>query len=131
VVASKIYTFAPTIPAGTQIATPVTVPLTFPVYQVDRIEIKVPHGPNGTVGFAITMGGENVLPYQGKTWFVEDDADLAWDLDDLPTSGAWALTGYNLGLYPHTIYLRFLVETVPVPYQAPTIIPTASLTSDS
>lgn len=129
--ASKVYQFAPTIPAGTPIATPVVIPLAFPVYQVDRIEIKVPSGWNGLVGFAITMGGEFVIPYVPGTWIIASGDDLSWDLDGLPDSGAWQLTGYNLGNYNHTAYVRFLVEPAPDPSPSTLIIPTSSLTSDS
>lgn len=127
--ASKIYQFAPTIPPATPIAAPYIAPLTFPVYQVDRIEVKIPHGGNGNVGWAITMGGEFVIPYIPNTWIIGDDDDLTWDLDDLPSSGAWQFTAYNLGIWSHAIYLRFLVEPVPNPSPSALIIPSGSLTS--
>lgn len=127
--AIKTYTFQPTIPAGTPLVSPVTLAMQFPIYQVDRIEIKVPHGPNGNMGFYIALSGTQVIPYVPGNWLVLDDDNLSWDFSDLPNSGAWELVGYNTGFYPHTVYVRFFVEPVP-PVQSSSagIIPSSLIT---
>ncbi len=127
---SKVYAFAPTLQPGGLLAQPVTINIPIPPYQMDRIEAKIPAGHNGAVGWSLTMGGQLVIPYVPGTYIVGNNDDLAWDLDGLPNSGAWQFTGYNIGQWPHTVYLRFLVEPVPVPAATTLIIPTSALTSD-
>lgn len=127
--AIKTYTFQPTIPAGTPLVSPVTLAMQFPIYQVDRIEIKVPHGPNGNMGFYIALSGTQVIPYVPGNWLILDDDNLSWDFSDLPNSGAWELVGYNTGFYPHTVYVRFFVEPVPpIQSSSAAIIPSSLIT---
>jgi hypothetical protein len=126
VTATTVYTFDPTIPAGTPVATPYTAQLTFPVYQVDRIEVKVPAGWNGQVGFQLASMGQQVIPYQAGQWIVASGDDLAWDLAGQMTSGAWELIAYNLGIWTHTPYIRFLVEPVPAA-TAPAVTPSVAV----
>jgi len=118
-VASEVYTFQATIPAGTAQATPFRQSLTIPVRKVDTLEIVVPPGPSGQMGFAITMGGVNVLPLQSGQYIVTDDQKITWPIENLPTSGAWQLTGYNTDVWPHTVYLWFLVDQVSMPGTQP------------
>jgi hypothetical protein len=109
-VAREVRVFQVTIPAGTAIATPFRQSITFPVRQVDTLEIIVPPGPSGQMGFAVTMGGVNVLPTVPGTWVITDDETIRWPLDGLPSSGAWQVSGYNLGAFDHTVYMRWLVD---------------------
>jgi len=114
-VAREVWSFQVTIPAGTAQATPVRVQTTLPVRKVDTLEIVVPPGPAGVMGFAISMGGINVIPIQVGTFIVTDDERINWPLSNLPDSGAWQVTGYNTGDFPHTIYLRWLADVVDTP----------------
>ena len=53
--------------------------------------------------------GALVLPQNGL-WIIADDEVATWELDELPTAGAWEFQGYNTGSYDHTVYLTFLVN---------------------
>ena len=108
--AREIQAFAVTIPAGTAQASPQVSDLAMPPRLVERIEVRVPPGPRGQLGFQIGMAGRQLLPYNAGQYVVTDDEALSWDLYDLPSSGAWQVIAYNTGAYPHTLYLRFLVE---------------------
>jgi len=112
-VASEVYSFQVTIPAGTAITAPFRQSLTIPVRKIDTLEIVVPPGPSGLMGFAITMGGINVMPIQSGQYIVTDDQKITWPIDNLPTSGAWQLSGYNTDVWPHSVYIWFLVDQVP------------------
>lgn len=112
--ASRIETFDVTIPAATAIATPQSTALPFNEGVVQRLEIRVPPGPSGLMGFRITHSGEVVIPNNRDNWIITDDEKIPWDLDDYPVGSAWGITAYNTDIYPHTVYLRFLViETKP------------------
>lgn len=113
--ASEVYSFQVTVPAGTAQNAPFRQSLTLPVRKVDTLEIVVPPGPSGQMGFAITMGGINVMPIQSGQYIVTDDQKISWPITDLPTSGAWQLTGYNTDVWPHSVYLWFLVDQVDRP----------------
>lgn len=102
--------FAVTIPAGTALATPVTTKITFPARQVLAISWRVPPGPSGKMGWALTSAGAPVIPIQPATYIVTDDQADTWELDGFLDSGNWAVTGYNTGVYPHTVYLTFALD---------------------
>ncbi len=115
--ATLVQRFSPTIPAGTQLETPYVEPLYVqPNMEVSAIRWEVPPGPLGLMGWLLTMGGEPVLPTNGA-WMVADDERDTWQLQGMPESGAWQLTGYNLGDFDHTVYFVFLLDPLPQPTQ--------------
>jgi hypothetical protein len=107
--ASRIETFDVVVPGQTAIATPQTTALDFDMGVVQRIEILIPPGPSGLVGFRIMHSGRSVIPYDTSKWVVADDEVIKWDTENYPVGSAWALQAYNLDAYDHTLYLRFLV----------------------
>lgn len=112
--AIEVYAFAVTVPAGTPQSALFRQSITMPVRKVDVIEWRVPPGPSGLMGFAVTMGGVTVLPTKPNTFIVADDEHAEWSLTGLPDSGAWQVSGYNTGVFDHTVYLRWLVDVVTV-----------------
>lgn len=110
---TTIYPFQVTVPKGTQKTNLQYTDLTLPVAQVDIIDIRVPHGPLGTLGIALAMGGQQVIPFTSGTYLILDNDRIEWSLEDLPTSGAWQLVAYNTGQWDHTVYLRFHVSPPP------------------
>lgn len=119
--ADEAWEFAVTIPAGTPKATPLVTPTVFPQRRVDEIRWLVPPGPSGLAGWRITMGGVQVIPANPGAWIVRDGHYAGHQLDRLPTSGGWDVTGYNTGKYPHTLYVTFLVALLVRPL--PVIVP--------
>ena len=105
--AAEIRSFAPSVPAGTLATAPVSLPLTMPDRIVQRIRIRVPPGPRGLMGFALTVSGGVIIPWGPAQWIIADDEIMEWDLTDYPTTGAWALLAYNTGQVAHTVYLQF------------------------
>lgn len=107
--AVQVLEYAVTTPAGTLSTGPQVTSLGFPPAQVDRIEVRVPPGPAGVLGFRIGSGGVQIIPYNDGGWVVTDDEVIGWDLTDQIESGAWQLISYNTGSLPHTVYVRFLL----------------------
>jgi hypothetical protein len=105
--ADEIHQFAFSIPAGTPIATPVTQNLTMPPRTVVQINVKVPPGPHGLMGFKVGAAGIAVIPAIAGSWIVTDNEPIVWPLSNYINSGAWQVFGYNLGRYAHTVYLTF------------------------
>jgi len=124
----EIRAFECIIPAGTPKATPVSFPLAMPARIVDQIDLRIPPGPNGVMGFQITSGGAQIIPYNAGAFIVASDERIPWPLTNQISSGAWQLMGYNTGQYPHTVYVKFLLSLVASSNQSDlTPIPAADL----
>lgn len=113
--AARVEAPAVTIAAGTAIATPQTTLMPWTDGIVERIEVRVPPGPSGLVGFRILHSGQQVIPFRSTDWIITDDETLPWDVENFPTGGKWAVRAYNLDLYPHTLYFRFLIRELASP----------------
>jgi hypothetical protein len=108
--ADRIEWFAVTIPANTPVATPVTLPLVFQQGSVTEIDVKVPPGPSGNVGFFIGAGGSQYVPRTAGSYIMPNDDFFTWPMENAINSGSWSLTGYNTDIYPHTIQVGFQVN---------------------
>ncbi len=108
--AREVRNYAVTVPAGTAQATPQVTALAMPARIVRRVRVRIPPGPFGVVGFALSMSGQRIVPWGDQQWFVGNDEALSWDLEGMPTSGAWQLQAYNTGNYAHTLYLTFELD---------------------
>lgn len=108
--AVEIRRFAFTIPAGTTQAAPITQDLAMPARAISQINVRVPPGPNGYMGFAVSMAGQAIIPANANSWVVTSDERIPWPLTNYPDSGAWQVKGYNTGTFPHTVYLEFLCD---------------------
>lgn len=122
--AEEIHQFDCVITHGTAKSSPLTIPMALPLYQVDSIDVQVPPGPAGLMGFYLELGTQQWIPWERGTWIVWDDHIATWALDDSPSSETWALVGYNTGAYDHTVTVRFHLNavatpTAPLPLEAP------------
>jgi hypothetical protein len=109
---TELRTYAVTIPAGTLSSAPQTTDLAMPARIVTSVRVRVPPGPRGSVGFALALAGQHVVPWGNAAWIIADDETMDWPMTNAPTSGAWQFIGYNTGLLDHTIYLQFSLEPV-------------------
>lgn len=126
---SEIRTRTVTIPAGTPITAPVTTDISFPPRIVTAIYWKVPPGPSGLMGWALTIAGNPVIPRDGGTYIIADGESDTWQLEDYPDQGIWQVTGYNTDIYPHSIYLTFLLDQLTQGLALPQQIPNSALSS--
>ena len=118
--------FTVTVPAGTTIAAPQVTDLAMPPRVVARIDILVPPGPNGLVGFALAMADQPIIPYNAGEWIVSNDERITLPLDGFPDSGAWQLLAYNLGQYDHTLRFTFELHLTGAGPDAGAAVPLAS-----
>lgn len=119
--ATRIETPTLVVPAGTPIAAPVQVALYARRAEIQEIEIFVPPGPSGLVGFSFWHSSEQVIPAIKGTWVVTDDETVRWPLAGYSVQPNWTMRAYNLDIYPHTLYVRVLLDdtqqVVPQPIQ--------------
>lgn len=112
--AVEIRRFTFTIPAGTLKTALKTQVVTFPPRVVTQINIRVPPGPAGQMGFSIGSSGNPVIPIDPGTFVVTDNERIEWPLERFWDSGSWEFFGYNLGQYDHSVYIEFLCDLVPI-----------------
>lgn len=105
--------------------------LDMPVRTVLSIRVRVPSGPLSAMGFQLGMAGTPIIPLNDNTYVVADNEVFQWDNQDWPNSGAWQVFMYNIGQYPHTIYLYYTVEfpDVPTAQLSSVLLPAESLGS--
>jgi hypothetical protein len=111
--AERIEAHQVTVPPGTAIAAPQTTALPMNPAVTRRIEIVIPPGPSGLVGFRLAHSGQVIIPFTATNWIVADSEKLDWPVDGYPTGDRWTLVAYNLDIYSHTIYLRWHVDEIP------------------
>lgn len=126
---AEIRSFTVTTPVSVTKAVPLVTNLSMPARVVRSIEIRIPPGPNGELGFAIGMAKQAIIPFNAGEWIVTSDEVVTWTFDTGLDSGAWQCFTYNTGNYPHTIQIRFYVDLPPVKGGAAgvTLLPNADL----
>lgn len=108
--AQEIREFAVLVPKGTPKSAPLVTPIGFPERIVTSVSWRVPPGPSGLMGWALTSAGTPVIPIQPNTFVVTDNQADTWQLEGYLDSGNWQVTAYNTGIYDHTVYLTFLLD---------------------
>lgn len=108
--AQEIREFAVRVPAGTGKAAPLVTDVGFPERIVTGVGWRVPPGPSGLMGWALTSAGAPVIPIQPGTYIVTDNQSGTWELGGYLDSGNWQVTAYNTGTYDHTVYLTFELD---------------------
>lgn len=111
--ADEIRVYSVNVPNGTPTSAPITADVSFPPRVVRQIQIRVPPGANGELGFAIANSGIAVIPINPGGWLIAND-----ELVDLPIAsehdnGSWQVIAYNTGNYPHTLSVRFFLDLLP------------------
>lgn len=110
--AQRVIPLTCVVPANTPANTPVSFPLSFPAADIERIDVRIPPGPNGLVGFSINNGGGNFIPEGDGNWIIGNDDYIQWPLSDAPNNGNWEIVAYNTDVLSHTLYLYFNINNL-------------------
>lgn len=124
--AYRILPFVATIPAGTPETGPVTVDLDLDNWVTEALDLEVPPGPTGLMGFQVYNNGVAWIPYGTGEWLVWDDVKERYQLSAQPDASGWQVVGYNTGTYDHAVILRFHVNPV-VNAQTVPMVPTVTI----
>lgn len=127
--AQRIETPVVTVAAGTLSTAPVDTNLTWLQGIVERIEVIVPPGPSGLVGFAIGHSRQPIIPFSSGQWIIADDEHFDWPIENYPTGAKWFVRAYNTDIYAHSLYLivhlrefgRTTIPTVDIVPIVPTV----------
>lgn len=120
--AERVESFEVVTAAGVPTSAPVTTTLSMLDGELERLEIIIPPGPSGLVGFRVRHSGQVVIPFSGGGWIISDDEKISWPLSGFPTGNKWSIQSYNTDIYPHTLEFRFHLNELggPLPlYPAP------------
>ena len=110
--AAEIHGFTAVIPANTSKTALAVVKLPLGLYDIESIDLEVPPGPSGLMGFYLALSGQQWIPWESGEFLVWDDREKSWPLNNQPTSYGWEVHGYNLDTYDHDVIVRFHVNIV-------------------
>lgn len=116
--AERVLKHTTTIPAGTPVDDPWTEDLGFDDWVVERIDLIVPPGPWGTMGFYLANNSQPWVPRSAGEWLVFDDHKLEVTPTGYPIGTGWQIVGYNLGRYDHDVIALFHVNPISTPGQS-------------
>ena len=108
--ATRIEAFTVTIPANTAQNSPVNIQVSFNQGQVTEIDIDIPAGSAGLMGFQLAYGDQPIIPHSPSEYIVRDNTSFRWPLSTFPDGSFWAVIGYNTDIYDHDINLIFLID---------------------
>lgn len=106
---SEIRQYTLTLPPGTPQDHPVKQSMVMPARIVNTIQVIVPPGCNGVVGWRITNSGLPIIPYGSDPWVITSGETINWPISGAIDSGSWGIEGFNLGINLHSVYVRMLV----------------------
>lgn len=110
--ADDVRTFAVTTPPATSLTAPLVTDMAMPARTVRSVRVRVPPGPRGVMGWRLAAAGVGIIPSNAGGFIVGNDEEIDWTLDNQIDSGAWQLMTYNVGVYPHTVYVTFALDTI-------------------
>jgi hypothetical protein len=117
--AHRFYAPSLTVPAGTAASSPLVLDVSFAAGVVTAVQIVIPDGHAGFTGLQIAQAHQQVIPIGSGQWIIGNDDKIDWDVDDQLDNGNWQLIGYNTDIFPHTFYVRFLVNEITLPAAQP------------
>lgn len=127
--AYRVLPFTVTIPANTPVASPYVQAINLDGWQLVRLDLDVPPGPAGLMGFQVYNNGVPWIPYGSGQWIIWDDVTESYYLDDQPNAGGWEIRGYNTdAVYSHAVTVRCHVNpaVTATPAPAPAVVSIAT-----
>lgn len=112
--AERVLQSTAVIPAGTPFAAPATVKLPFDGWDIELIDLEVPPGPTGALGFQLANNGRPWIPRSVGEWLTWDDHVESFVPTGYPSAGGWQVIGWNVGAYDHAVVVRFHVNPISV-----------------
>lgn len=107
--ATRVEAFQITIARFTLETSPTDTALNFLPGTVDQIQIMIPPGPSGRVGFAIFHSNQQVIPFADGEFIIADGEVLTWPIERFPVNRGWVVRAFNEDAFEHTLFFRLLV----------------------
>lgn len=113
-VLDRYFPFVLTVPAHTPRATPLEIDTTIDNLILADVGLQIPNGHVGVTGLALFFSGQQILPWdQGTGWIQGDNliTQFPVNLEVGPGTLTWLL--FNEGNHDHSFYLRLHVQYLP------------------
>jgi hypothetical protein len=101
------------IPPGTTPDNPITIDTSISPGTVYGVQFFIPPGNAGLVQFYLGNGGQRIIPFDDNEWIQADNVILSYMFTQAIDNGSYTLTASNLGSYPHSITIQYLLGSVP------------------
>lgn len=108
----RIYYLEAVVSPNTPIASPASFTWPLEDNYLERIDVRIPPGPSGAMGFRILWSQQQIVPWGNYSWLIANDEEIPWKADTAISASGLVVQAYNLGNFPHTIYLKALVRTL-------------------
>jgi hypothetical protein len=124
---NRTYPLTVTVPAGTSPNTPLSVPYPTEDNDVVDIEILIPAGHCGLTGIRVMWNDRQILPWGVNDWIIANDYHRVFPVGQYLLAAGLRVEAYNMGLFPHSFYLRAQIADCSLVDQQP-VNPIASVT---
>ena len=115
----RIYVLTITAPAGTPQSAPVTKAFPLEDGLLDKIQMLIPFGHNGTTGIAVKHGDVTLLPWGQGSWLIGSNEWTEFPVNQEVLTDSLHVEAYNGGTFDHSWYLRAFIKDSPA-IQEPT-----------
>lgn len=117
--AERVLQATVTLPTQVSHSNDVTVALPIGDWDIEAIDLEVPPGPAGVMGFYLANNGVPWIPRTSGEYIVWDDHSERFHATNYPTGGGWQVVGHNNGDNDHVVVVRFHVNAIPSPAALP------------
>lgn len=107
--ASRVEVFDVVVPASTAQAAAVETPTTFAAGELVSVDVRIPDGAAGLVGFRILYAHGQAIPTTPGAWIIGNDDLFQTDVMGQLNGGQWSILAYNLDRFQHSLHVRYFV----------------------
>lgn len=107
--ASRVEVYDVLAPAGTPKATPLEVPTQWAAGELVSVDVRIPDGCAGLVGFQLLYAHAQAIPTTPGAWIIGNDEVFAADVTGHLNGGQWSVNVYNLDRFDHSLHVRYHV----------------------
>lgn len=86
---------------------------------VTQVDVTIPTGADGIMGFQVWSGESPVVPFQQGSFLLRSGGTWSFPVGNQPASGSWQLAFYNTDYVGHGIWALFYVNEVGLAVSAP------------
>lgn len=113
-VLDRYFPYALTVPAHTPVATPTETDIPIDNLILADVGLQIPDGPVGLTGIAFWFSGQQILPWdEGSGWIQGNNLVAQFPVGLEVGPGNLQVFMYNLGAYDHTFYFRLHMQYLP------------------
>lgn len=107
--ASRVEVYDVAVPALTPKAAPLETPTVWTPGELVSVDVRIPDGAAGLVGFRILYAHAQAIPTTPGAWIIGNDDLFQADAIGYLNGGQWSVLAYNLDNFPHTLHVRYFV----------------------